>query len=102
MRLSAASIRDVRIELLSVELKTGSSAARRGWLIAHSCVTAPPLCRPHPAHAVLRMPLSASVAPVVMGAPGIMALVIALIVIIALALASGPTVIVAAVGWWHG
>jgi len=48
------------------------------------------------------MPLSASVAPVVMGAPGIMALVIALIVIIALALASGPTVIVAAVGWWHG
>jgi hypothetical protein len=51
--VSAASIRDVAAELLSVELTTGSSAARRGWLIA-------------------------------------------LIVIVALALASGPTVIVAA------
>ena len=73
-----------------------STVARQGALIRHSCVVALPVAssliedrRTRPAIAVLRLPL-------VIDVPEIVGSVIAPIVIVALALASAPTIVVTA------
>ncbi|EOD16225.1 hypothetical protein EMIHUDRAFT_245191 [Emiliania huxleyi CCMP1516] len=110
--VGAAGMGDLAVELFSIELTTGSralpdprqrlttgsTAASRGALIAHSCIAALPLVassfiedrRCHPAIAGLRL----AVAPEIVGP------VIAPIVPVTLALASAATVVIAVMQPW--
>ncbi|EOD26875.1 hypothetical protein EMIHUDRAFT_254394 [Emiliania huxleyi CCMP1516] len=82
-------MRDTAAELLSIELTSGSRGVP---LVARSRTTHR---RTHPAVAVLRLPLDAAVAPV-MVAPGIVGPIIAPIVQVALALAYAWSVVAVA------